>query len=139
MRTLISLPFLLLAFLCGCPADGGGDDACTPAIPADAEPVTDSTNAVNSGGVYWVCDGGTLNISTGDAEVYVESGGTVNLTGGEVALWAADGATVAVVTGEGELVLDSGATVSGVGDSLSVTDCSELVFDTADAPAGGCD
>ena len=140
MRALISLPLLALALLCGCPASGGGEvDDCSPAIPSDAEPVTSSTNAVNSGGVYWVCDGGTLNIDTGDAEVYVEGGGTVNVTSGEVALWARDGATVNVVTGEGDLVLDDGADVIGAGESLTVIDCTDLSFDTSNAPSGGCE
>ncbi len=130
---------------------------CAAHIPPDAT-IIDVNVSITEDGVYWVCDGGFVNVpipieanfymesgshlnlvSNGDT-IYVNAGADVNITGDGHVVYVRNGGEIDIVGNDNIVYIEDNvpADVVGFNNEVNDVDCGSVDFDYSDAPANGC-
>ena len=129
---------------------------CTADIPSNASIINNSVNIILPG-VYWICNsgnvdalasgstffvenGGNLDLSGNNNTIYINTGGTTDVSGEANTIYVAAGANLDVSGSNNTIfaINEQDVNNSGSNNILDFNSCSNVVFNYANAPAGGC-
>lgn len=112
---------------------------CAPPIPSNAVVFSEASgtgNYVNQN--IWVCSGAGLAANGSNNHYYLEAGSTISFSGSGNFVYS-KGAVIYIV-GNNNIVYYQGnaAMITDGGTGNTITSCTTMVFDYANAPASGC-